>query len=355
MSGLNYANRRTVLQTAAATLAGGGVVTGAESVTRETPPGEARGRRPEVTIVATHDHEAADHRFELDTCEVAPGWTTFDLDNRTDHTHFAYLPKLPQQALVDAETEGMEPLAFYVETVTRPFQYFWDSKLPGREPDPADDTDIYDSLFPPWFGDVRFYGGPGLTSGHERSTTTVDLDPGEYILECYVKDDANDFHSYLGMVESVSVTGEPSDAPAPTSTLEVSLSTAGIDAPAEVRPGRHTVAVAVEDQQQYSNLVGHDLHLIRLEDGTDVDAVTDWMNWAAADQFVSDGAEPTTFLGGVSDIWTADLPRTGYLHVTVQPGDYAWVAEVPDPAAKGLLAAFSVPSKHYPDDHWYRT
>jgi hypothetical protein len=114
------------------------------------------------------------------------------------------------------------------------------------------------------------------------------------------------------------------------------------------------VAVEVENQQQYGNLVGHDLHLVRLEDGTDVDEVNDWMNWADPDQFVSDGDEPTTFLGGVSDIWTADLPRTGYLHVLLKPGDYAWVAEVPDPASKDLLVEFSVPRERCLGGRWFR-
>jgi hypothetical protein len=354
MSGPNHANRRTVLRTTAVALGGGGLVTGTAGATREAPPEEPQGRRNEVGIVARHDHDAGEHRFELETREIAPGWTTFEFDNRTDHTHFAYLPKLPQQALVDAGKEGMDPLWFYVETVTRPFQYFWDSKAPGKKPDPDDDTDIYDSLFPPWFGDVVFYGGPGLTSGHGRSRTTVDLGPGEYIVECYVKNGTNDFHSYLGMIDLISVTGEESGAAEPEPTLDLSLSTDGIDAPTKVHPGRHTVAVEVENQQQYENLVGHDLHLIRLEDGTDADEVNDWMNWVDPDQFISDGDGPTTFLGGVSDIWTADLPRTGYLHVVLTPGDYAWVAEVPDPASKGLLTEFSVPRERCLGGRWFR-
>jgi hypothetical protein len=345
MNGPKHANRRTVLRTTAATLVGGCLVTGTGGATRDTPPREPQGDRSRVEIVAEHDHDAGEHRFELDTLEVDSGWTTFEFDNRTGHTHFAYLPKLPEQALADAEKEGMDPLAFYVETVTRPFQYFWDSKVPEKRRDPEDETDVYDSLFPPWFEDLVFYGGPGLTSGHGRSTTTVDLDPGEYVVECYAKDETNDFHSYLGMIDLLSVADDESDAPEPDSNLDLSLSTDGIDAPPEVRPGRYDVGVEVENQQGYETLVGHDLHLIRLEDGTDLDGVNGWMNWAAPDQFISDGNEPTTFLGGVSDIWTADLPRTGYLHVTLQPGDYAWVAEVPDPASKGLLTRFSVPGE----------
>ena len=343
MNGPGHANRRTALKTMAATLVGGSLVTGTAGATRLTPPDKARGRRNEIGIVARHDHDTGEHLFELSTHEIASGWTTFELDNRTDHTHFAYLPKIPEQALTDAEEAGIDPLEFYVETVTRPFQFFWDSQVAGKEPDPTDDTDIYDSLFPSWFGDLTFYGGPGLTSPGLTSETTVELDPGEYIVECYVKDENNDFHSYRGMIDLLSVTDEESDAPGPDSTLDLSLSTGGIDVVEEVRPGRHAVGVEVEDQQLYSNLVGHDVNLVPLDEETTIEEVNGWMNWADPTQFISDEDDPTTFLGGVQDIWTADLPRTGYFHVTLKPGDYAWVAEVPDPESEGLLAEFSVP------------
>jgi hypothetical protein len=342
MNDPTHANRRTALKTMTTTLVGGGLLAGTASGT-PGPLGEARGRREVVEIATEHDHETGEHRFELSTHEADAGWTTFELDNSTEHVHFAYFAKLPAQALTDAEAMGLTPLELYVESVTRPFQFFWDGLVPGKEPDPADDTDLYDSLFPPWFGEVQFYGGPGLTAAETESTTTVALDPGEYVVECYVKDANEDFHSYRGMIERFSVGDEVSGVPEPASTLDVTVSTDGLGAPGSVRPGRHVVAVEFGDQVGYANLVGHDVHLLRLEEGTSVADVNDWMNWAEPGQFVSDGHEPAPFLGGVSDIWTADLPRTGYFHVTLTPGTYVWVAEVPDPASKGLLAEFRVP------------
>ena len=116
-----------------------------------------------------------------------------------------------------------------------------------------------------------------------------------------------------------------------------------------MRPGRHAVAVTFEDQSVYDNLVGHDTHLIRLDDATTAEDVNDWMNWMDAGGLASDGTEPGTFLGGVETILTPDLlagtaSETAYAHVTLKPGDYAWVAEVPDPRSKGLLTEFSVPA-----------
>lgn len=339
-----HTNRRTVLKTLTATVVGAGVTTGTAAA---TGPGGARGRA-DVEVVAKHDHGSGDHSFELSTDEVAAGWTTFEFDNRSEHTHFAYLPKLPQQALDDAEDAEMTPLEFYVETVTRPFQYFWDTMVDEKTPDPDDLSDYYESFFPPWFSipdPLSLYGGAGLTSPGHTSTTTVDLDPGKYIMECYVKDGNNDFHSYLGMIDLLTVTEEESGAKEPKSTIDLTLSNAGIAGTEDVRPGRHTVAVDVENQQQYTNLVGHDLHLVRLDGDTSVEDVNDWMNWANPTQFIADGDEPGTFLGGVQDIWTTDLPRTGYLDVTLKPGDYVWVAEVPDPDGKNLLTEFTVPAK----------
>jgi hypothetical protein len=365
-----FTDRRTVLKQITATAVGGSLLTGATNTVSGSTPHEVRGRREIVEIVAQHNHDADKHSFDLGTHEVAAGWTTLELDNQTEQTHFVYSSKVPHQAIEDAADEGMALLDFWTETVTKPFQWDTDeSHIPDKTPEPGDDTDIYESLFPPWFSDVTFYGGPGLTSGSRSSMSSVNLDPGEYIVECYVKDDNNDFHSYLGMIDHLSVTDDRSQATEPESTIDVSLSNDGVDADDTVRPGQHTVAVEFNEQQLYSNQVGHDIHLIRFDDETDVTDVSGWMDWTdpaqlisngtdsgtvavtggpragdlTVDTSVSDGTTPGAFLGGVTDIWTADLPRTGYVHVNLKPGNYAWVAEVPEPDSEGLLQEFTVP------------
>jgi hypothetical protein len=339
MKEANDADRRTVLKTMGVTLVGGTLLTGTASAERGTPPGKAVGRRNEIHIVSRHDHDTGDHLFEFNTREVGPGWTAFEFKNETEHTHFAYLAKLPQAA-IDA-AGGRDLLEFYVEQVTEPFQGFMDLLL-GKEP-------RHPIVFPEWFADVLPSGGPGLASGGETAVTTVNLEPGEYIVECYVKNDEGEFHSYLGMIDLLTVTSGRFDTPKPEATLELSVSTDGFDVETDVRPGRHTVAVTFEDQTIYDNLIGHDVHLIRLDEGTTAEDVNGWMDWRDAGGLASDGTEPGTFLGGVDTITTPDLlagtaSETAYVHVTLKPGDYAWVAEVPNPASKGLLTAFSVPA-----------
>lgn len=343
MHGPHRQNRRTVLKTLGTGVALGTTLgaTGAAA----SPPGNANGRRNILEIVGKHDHHTGEHLFELSTHEIPAGWTTIEFDNQTTHTHFVYTSTIPQQAIDDAEAEGMDLLEFWIETVTDPFQYFMDTFVPGKEPDEDDLSDIYDTEtgFPPWFGDVTWVGGPGLTSGGRSSSATVLLDPGKYIVECYVKDDTNDFHSYLGMIDLLSVTDIESDVEEPDATLDLTLTNDGIEVPDRVRPGQHNVAVEFAAQQGYANLVGHDVNLIRFDDETNADDVNAWMNWADPTQLISDGTEPGTFVGGITDIWTVDLPRTGYFHVNLKPGDYAWVAEVPNPKGKGLLEEFTVP------------
>ena len=319
-----------------AAVVGGELVTGLATAA----PGRAHGRRNTVEITATHDHDTGEHFFDLDRREIQAGWTTLEFDNQTGHTHFAYLQKIPQAAIDEADEKNKELLTYWIEQITDPFQVFMDWILGKEEEPPA---------FPPWFGYITPSGGVGLTTEYSTSRTTVNLDPGTYQVECYVKNDSNEFHSYLGMVDLLTVTEERSSVPEPDATLELSLSNSdGISAPAEVRPGKHTVAATFREQQAYSHLLGHDVHLIRLDEDTDIDDVNGWMDWTndwgtTGDQLVSDGSEPGRFIGGVQDIWTAEQPRTGYMHVNLKPGDYAWVAEVPDPMSKGLLETFTVP------------
>lgn len=332
MTTSRYTDRRTVLKTVGATTLGTAVLTGTASARR----GDA-GRSPtttDVSIVAEHDHETGEHHFDVQTDTVPSGWTTIELDNRTSHTHFALLQKIPQAAIDAAAGANMDLLAYWDQEIVNPFQEFMDLLL-GK--------DSSFNGFPGWFGDIVPAGGPGLTAGSHTSKTTQYLEPGTYQVECYVKNDDNEFHSYLGMSGLLTVTDEQSGDREPKSTVDLTLDNDGMEAPSKVRPGRHAVGVDFAEQQGYSHLLGHDLHLVSLED-TSLDAVNDWMNWMSGSQLISDGTEPAPFLGGVQNIGI-DLPATGYHHVTLTPGKYAWVAEIPDPQSKGFLQPFTVPGE----------
>lgn len=260
--------------------------------------------------------------------EIPSGWTTFRLNNNSGMTHFAVLEKLPPGIGLEEQQEEVAPV----------FQEGMDL-LNAGEFEAA--LAAFGSL-PAWFFEVVFLGGPGLTAAGTSSETTVYLEPGTYLLECYVKTNGR-FHSYdpsgIGMVKEITVTGEASGARAPRPTWQIDISsTAGIQFEGRARPGRHTIAVNFVDQVVHEHFLGHDVHLVRLESDTDMNALAEWMNWTLPNGLET--AAPAEFLGGVHEMPAGE---TGYMNVVLTPGRYAWIAEVPDPAGKGMLQTFEVP------------
>jgi hypothetical protein len=292
-----------------------------------------------VEVIARHD--GPDYVFDLSDDVIPAGWTTFELDNHSSSTHFMFLARVPEGAIAGAEEDDVELLDYWITHITRPFQFFMDTMIDDKEPDLADlPTKYADDFFPPWFDDAVPMGGPGFTQGHLSSRTTVNLESGYYIVECYVKNADGDFHSYDGMIALLEVTDEQSGANEPRATLHVNLSTGQIDVDENIRPGLHTVAVHFDDQSTYDHLLGHDVHLIKLDDDWDAESTAEWMNWMNPDGLVSaDGMRgPSTFVGGAQ---TMAAGNTAYFTVRLEPGEYAWVSEVP--SIEGMWKTFTVP------------
>lgn len=126
-------------------------------------------------------------------------------------------------------------------------------------------------------------GGPGLTAAGTSWQTAVMLEPGMYILECFVKDRNEEFHSYNGMLEMLTVTDAASGAREPVAAAAVELSSwDGIRIADNTRPGMQTVAIRFLDQRTYEQLQGQNAHLVRLS-GTEpalLDALGAWMGGA---------------------------------------------------------------------------
>lgn len=261
--------------------------------------------------------------------EVAPGWTRFRLNNSSDMLHFAVLQKMPEGIGIREHQKEVAPV----------FQQGMNHLSDG-------DVDAAMAAFgnlPEWFGQVVFLGGPGLVSAGRIATSYVHLESGRYLLECYVKT-GGIFHSYnpdstaYGMVHEFTVPNEQDLTVEPVAETKVTVSsTKGIIIDGEVRAGSQLIAVRYADQKVYEHFLGHDLHLVKLEANTDLDELAQWMNW-----MLPRGLEtpaPAEFIGGVHE-----MPEggTAYIEVDLQPGNYAWVAEVPDPVSKGMLKTFSV-------------
>ena len=298
---------------------------------REASSGEASSE-PAATAPAQGDGvvEIVARGLTLEgPSEIPSGWTTIRLRNESPMTHFALVERIPPGQSLETQQAEIAPV----------FQEGMDLLAAG-------DGDAALAKFgelPAWFGEIAFLGGPGLTAPGSSSEVTVQLEPGTYLLECYVKT-AGVFHSYnpdpavYGMVLELTVTGDTSGRAEPTSTLSVEISSAdGIVTSGTPTAGEHVVAVAFVDQAPHENFVGHDVHLARIEDGVDLEALEQWMDWTQPDGLQTPA--PVRFVGGLNEM---PAGSTGYVHVTLEPGTYAWIAEVPGAGEKGMLRTFTV-------------
>ncbi len=295
-----------------------------ESETASTSEDVVEELEPELPV---YEYAVVGLEFDGPT-SIPSGWTTIRLKNMSAMVHFALIERLPEGITVEDQQDSVAPV----------FQNFMDN-FNGKE---LSEPEIGMEL-PAWFGNIVFLGGPGLTSPNTTSEATLYLQPGNYMMECYVKTDGI-FHSYNpdpdrnGMVLGLTVTDETSSRPEPTATSELVISSEnGFELRGTPSLGENTIKVTFTDQNAYANFVGHDVHLVKLTEGASLDSVNAWMDWTKPHGLETPA--PATFLGGVNEMPPG---QTSYMNVTLEPGDYAFVAEVPDPASKNLLVTFTL-------------
>ena len=265
--------------------------------------------------------------FEAPT-EISSGWTTFNYQNNTNSPHFFTLERLPEGQNANNWANELLP----------PFQDAMDAIILGDYPTAFKAF----RRFPEWSASIEFKGGPGIINPGMMATTTVNLSPGTYIIECYIKTPSGKFHASLGMFRQIIVTENDNGSEEPTEDFNVNISsTEGIKIMDKIKPGNRRIAVNFLDQTVYANFLGHDVHLIRLEKGADLEELNNCMNWFDPHGLMTPPPANFTFLGG-----TQEMPAgsTAYFSVLLKPGNYALIAEVPDPMSKGMLVTFSIPN-----------
>lgn len=261
---------------------------------------------------------------------IPSGWTTFRFRNESGMTHFALFDLMPAGYGVDAHQTLIAPV----------FQKGMDLLNAGK-PDEA--MAAFGEL-PEWFGQVGFVGGPGFLGPGETGETTLYVEPGTYVIECYVKTNGI-FHSYspdpskgYAMVHELTVTSDESGAEPPEADIRITISSeSGIEVEGDPTPGDHVVAVRFADQVAHENWVGHDVHLARLAPDTDLATLATWMN--SMEPTGLETPAPVVFLGGTNEM---PAGSTAYFTISLEPGRYAWVAEVPRADEKNMLKVFEV-------------
>lgn len=179
-----------------------------------------------------------------------------------------------------------------------------------------------------------------MISPGQTNTFTLKLDPGLFIIECYVKMNQGKFHTSMGMAKQIIVTEEGTGIQPPEVTVNMSISsTEGIVINDSIAKGYQTFKVDYKDQIVHENFVGHDINLVKLEDTADLKALEAWMNWATPTGLMTPAPEGVTFMGGTND---APSGTVQYFEVDLVPGNYAFIAEVPNPSGKGMFKHFTV-------------
>lgn len=282
--------------------------------------------KPERTFREKVDISTTAMDFEAPG-QLSPGWTTFRYSNNSNEPHFFVLEKMPTGKTIANTRSEIIPVFDAAMVLINE----------GRREEGLAEL----GKLPSWFSEVIFSGGPGIISPGKIAETTVNLEPGTYIIECYVKMPNGRFHSAMGMIEEIQVSGINRMNPEPKAGLNIQISNSGITFDARPQPGRHTFAVHFQEQKTHENFVGHDIHLVRLREGADLDELNTWMNWAQPEAFQTPAPAGIEFLGGIQEM---PAGNTAYFTATLSPGNYALISEVPDPKSKNMLQTFTVPA-----------
>ena len=257
--------------------------------------------------------------------EIPSGWTTFKYENKTNELHFFLLIKIPDD--ISLET--------YHKEVTVPFNdWLKNWRVQGF---PSAETGIA-----PWFFTDAFNtGGSGVIDPGKTAVTSVNLEPGNYIIECYVKLPNGDFHSVIGMLDQITVTEEVSKNKDPEHDVSIDIDENGLTLENEIqRPGLHTFSVNL----QAGNIA--DVNLVRIEnpENANREELKNWIYWANNvgqdnEGFMTPAPEGYSFLGGTQEL--AKGGRT-YFQAVLKPGTYALISEVPYSIIDNYYTEFNI-------------
>lgn len=279
-----------------------------ESTGRDRPAGQSSNANiVEVT--------ALDFAFQAPR-EIPSGWTTFRMKNQGKEHHLLLLYRLPEGKTFQDYLELREPFERVMEVVAE-----------GKV-DSEGAVKMLRSALPEWSSEVRPMGGPGLVVASGIAQTTVNLEPGNYVMECDVKTPKGHIHASLGMVAPLTVTNESSSASAPTADAELKLSGDKFLTESKLGPGVQTIAVHFDGAPP-------DVHLARVTENTDRARLAGWMDLLQVDGMREPA--PADFLGGANGM---PVGHTAYFTVDLAPGHYAWVSR--PIMGEGLVDEFEV-------------
>jgi hypothetical protein len=226
---------------------------------------------------------ATDYKFDA-PAQIPAGLTTFTLADGGKEVHHASLIRITEGKTFADLTAAMKAMK------------------PGATP-------------PSWMVPV---GGPNAIVPGGESNTTVNLEPGNYALVCFVPDAKMVPHFMLGMIKELTVTGTaPASAgqPAePAADIRLVLSDYKFEWSTPLTAGPHTIRVETAAGQP------HELTLFEIPPGKTMKDLEAWL-------LTLKGAPPAKPVGGVSGLVAG---KPSFIKVDLKPGSYAAVCFLPD-------------------------
>lgn len=268
---------------------------------------------------ARHVVEVTAEDFAYRIPDTLPsGWTTIRFENDGEEHHMMIMLRLPEGKTYDE----------FVIEITEPYNRIW-HQLRAGEITEAEGWKQRAETLPDWLRDVGIMGGPGLLAPGETTEVTLYLEPGNYVVECYMKSTEGEIHALEGMSDPVKVIDESSGGTPPSADAVATISQGGIELTGELTAGRRTIEVHVTDRGQK---FGHNLHLARLDAGQEVDDILGWENWMRPDGMQNPA--PAHFTGGMHLL---SVGGQGYFTTDLEAGRYLLLSE------SGLSKEFTVP------------
>ncbi len=273
-----------------------------------------------IVEVLTNDMD-----FQLPN-EIPSGWHTFRYINNSDEVHFFVFEKMPEGIRIENYRNELLP------PFLKSFQYLDSGNtLAGMKEF---------GKFPKWFGQIEYCGGIGLTSPKSTAESTLFLEPGVYVMECYVRLPNGVAHAFVGMTKELLVTAGENNFEPGHPDYEITISGSdGITFVDKLPAGKYTFSVEFEDQRKYLTLLGHDVHLVKLNDPTALDSLAYWINASDVKAFRSPAPLGLTFMGGIQD-----LPEgaKGYFNTSLEEGEYVLISEIPNALSRNMFKKFKV-------------
>lgn len=260
---------------------------------------------------------AYDYAFQAPE-ELPSGWITFILNNKQAHEiHELSFARLPENITY------REYLDEYIGAWEILLEEFQEGKVKR-----SGISDRVNNLLPEWADGVKYVNARGLVSPGRSAEKTVYLEPGLYAVDCWVKTNEAIIHISNGMTRPLTITEESTNSPEPSPDNSLTLHQNDISEEWDAGIGNHSFAVFM-DADSSNNPVHNNIHLIKMNENTNLDEVNTWMDWYNVGGLRAPA--PADFLGGVSTYDAIPGESASYFSLEInEPGDYAWIVRVPE-------------------------